>query len=267
MEPRRWDGDLDVDVGAFGVAFDEAFAGADFVAHEHVEDFVGFHSFIDIDFQDGAFGGVHGGVPEGFGVHFTKTFITTNLRLFAVVGGFVFVDDGVALLFGVDEMDLLAHFDVVERGLRDVEMFFVDELLHVPEEEGEQQGTDVGAVNVGVAHDDDAAIAQFGHVEVLVDAYADGGNDVFDLFVFENFVESDAFDVEDFTAQGQYCLEMPVTPLFRTSACGIAFDQVEFAAVGAFLTTVGEFAGEGGVEHVFALDEVAGGTGGLASTS
>ena len=38
--------------------------------------------------------------------------------------------------------------------------------------EGQQQGADVGAVHVGIRHDDDLAIAQLGHVKVLADTAA-----------------------------------------------------------------------------------------------
>src|SRR2546426_2369235 len=42
----------------------------------------------------------------------------------------------------------------------------VDELLHLPVEEREQQGADVGAVHVGVGHDDHFVIAGFVEREV-----------------------------------------------------------------------------------------------------
>ena len=167
--------------------------------------------------QDGAAGRVHGGLPEGFGVHFAQTFVATDFWLFAVVLGLVLLDEGVALLFGVDVVDLLALAYMEERRLRDVEMPSTDERLHVAEEEGQQQGADMRTVNVGVAHDDDATIAQLGHVEVLTDANADGGNDVLDLLVFQHLVQASTLDVENFTAQRQDGLEMAVTTLFCTT--------------------------------------------------
>src|SRR5579884_162728 len=50
----------------------------------------------------------------------------------------------------------------------------------------------------------------------------------------------------------------------ETATCRIALHQIEFAAIRPFLGAVGEFAGEGGVEGVFALDEFAGGAGRFA---
>ena len=63
-----------------------------------------------------------------------------------------------------------------------------NERLHVAEEEGQQQGANVSAVNVGVAHDDDASIAQFCHVELIADTDPGGGNNVLDFLVFQHFV-------------------------------------------------------------------------------
>jgi hypothetical protein len=36
----------------------------------------------------------------------------------------------------------------------------LDQLRHLPEEEGQQQRADMGAVHVGIGHDDDLVVAQ-----------------------------------------------------------------------------------------------------------
>src|SRR5690242_13550030 len=110
-------GALHIQICAFGVAFDKALARGNLVAHEHVEDFVGFNSFLNRDFEDGAVGGIHSGIPEGFGVHFAKAFVAADLGFFATVGGLVFVDEPVTLFVAVDVLHLFARFDVVEWGL------------------------------------------------------------------------------------------------------------------------------------------------------
>src|SRR5579884_4229804 len=99
-------------------------------------------------------------------------------------------------------MYLLADFDVVERRLRNVEMAFGDERLHVAVEEGEQERANVRAVHVGIAHDDDAPVAQLRQVEVLTNSDAKRGNDVLDLFARQHAIQSRALDVEDFATQG-----------------------------------------------------------------
>ena len=76
----------------------------------------------------------------------------------------------------------LAAGDFVERRLRDVEVAAVDQLRHLPVEERQQQRADVGAVDVGVRHDDDLVVAQLVDVELLVaDAGAERGDQRADL--------------------------------------------------------------------------------------
>src|SRR5712692_7060854 len=213
---------LHVQIRALRVALYKSTARGDFVAHEHVEDFVGFYGFFDADLQDCAVLRVHGGVPQRVRVHLAQTFVAAYFWLFAIVGGFVFLDQPVAFLFGVDVVDGFAHLDVEERGLRDKEMAVGDERLHIAVEEGQQQRADMRPVNVGVAHDYDATVAQFGDVEVFVDARADGRDDVLDFLVFQDFVQSHALYVEDFTAQGQDGLEVAVASLLCATTSRIA---------------------------------------------
>src|SRR5579859_3566219 len=206
------------------MALDEPAAWRNLIAHQHVEDLVGFYGFFDADLQDGTVRGVHGGVPECFRVHLAQTFVAAHLWLFAVVAGFVFLDEAVALFLGVDIMDGLTHLDVVERWLGDIEMPAGDKRLHVAIEEGQQQGANVRPVNVGVAHDNDAAVAQLGDVETFVYARANGRDDIFDLFIFQDFVQTHTLDIEDFAAQGQDGLEVTVASLFRAPSSTISLD-------------------------------------------
>ena len=69
------------------------------------------------------------------------------------------------LVLEVDRGLALGGF--VERRLGDVEVPALDHLRHLPEEEGQQQGADVRAVDVGIGHDDDAMVAQLLRVEAL----------------------------------------------------------------------------------------------------
>ena len=56
----------------------------------------------------------------------------------------------------------------------------LDNGAHVAEEQGQQEGGDVLAVDVGVGHNDDLVVAQPGEVEVLADTGTEGGNEVAD---------------------------------------------------------------------------------------
>src|SRR5258708_39872500 len=120
------------------------------------------------------------------------------------------------------------------------------------------------AIYVSVAHNDDATIAQFRHVEVFVDARAKGSDDVLYLVIFEDDIQPHALYVQDFAAQWQDCLEVAITALLIRGAGGSALNEIQFAAIGAVLGAVGELAGQRSIEHVFALDHVASSTGDLA---
>ena len=75
-------------------------------------------------------------------------------------------------------------------------MAAIDQLFHVAEEKSEQQGANVAAVHVGVGHQNNFVIAQFGGVKiVLADAGAESGDDCADFFVAEHFVVAGFFDV------------------------------------------------------------------------
>ena len=71
----------------------------------------------------------------------------------------------------------MSSFDLVQWWLGDVEVTALDDLRHLAEEKGQQQGQDVGAVHVGIGHDNDPMVAQLGHIEVfLADAGAERRN-------------------------------------------------------------------------------------------
>ena len=60
-----------------------------------------------------------------------------------------------------------AALHLVERRLGDEEVAALDQLAHLPVEEGQQQRADMGAVDVGVRHDDDLVVAQLVGVELV----------------------------------------------------------------------------------------------------
>ena len=84
----------------------------------------------------------------------------------------------------------------------------VHERAHVAEEQGEQEGADVGAVDVGVRHDDDLAVARLVEVEGLARAGSDHLDDARALGVVEHVRHRRLLDVEDLAADGQERLEV-----------------------------------------------------------
>ena len=135
--------------------------------------------------------------------------------------------------------------DLVKRRLGDEEMTAFDQFRHLAEEEGEQQGSDVGAVDVGVRHDDDFVITQLVAVEfVLADAGAERRDQRADFLRAEHFVKPRTLDIEDFAAQGEHCLIFAVTALLCGSACRVTLDDEDFGLGRITLLAIREFSGQ-----------------------
>ncbi len=181
----------------------------------------------------------------------------------AQFGEFRFHQSGVEDVLPLDGAagDLL---DDKQGRLSDVDMATGDEFGHLAEEEGEEEGADVAAVHIGVGHDDDFLIAEFGGIEVVADAAAQGLDEDADFFKAQDFVEAGFFDVDDFAFEGEDGLILDVASLGGGATCGIAFDDEEFGVV-ALTLAIAEFGGHGaGFEGGFAAGEFAGLAGGLA---
>ena len=102
--------------------------------------------------------------------------------------------------------------------------------LHLPEEEGEQQGADVGPVDVGVGEDHDLVVADLGEVELVVaHAGADGGDQRLDLGVLQHAVEAGPLDVEDLAPDGEDGLDPGVAGVLGRAAGGLALDDEQLA--------------------------------------
>ena len=154
----------------------------------------------------------------------------------------------------------LAALHFVERRLGDVDVAALQQLRHLPVEEGEQQRADVGAVHVRVGHDDDAVVAQLVGVELfLADAAAERGDERAHFLRREHLVEARLLHVEDLALQRQDRLELAVAALLGGAACGVALDDEDLAEAGVFLLAVGELAGQARyVQHALAAGHLAG---------
>ncbi len=161
-----------------------------------------------------------------------------------------------------------ALLDLVERRLGDVDVVALDQFRHMAEEEGEQQRANVRAVDVGIGHEDDLAVANLGRVEVVfADAAAERGDHGADFFVAQHLVVAGLLDVEDLALEGQDGLEAAVAALLGGAAGAFALDQVEFAAVGVAFAAVSQLAGQtAAIERALAARQVAGLAGGFACT-
>ena len=105
----------------------------------------------------------------------------------------------------------------------------------------------MGAVDVGVGHDDDLVVAQLVDREFVgADAGAERGDQRADLLGRQHLVHARALDVEDLSAQRQDGLELAVAALLGRAAGGIALDDEQFRFGRIALLAIGELAGQRG---------------------
>ena len=152
----------------------------------------------------------------------------------------------------------LAVFDFIERRLRDVDVAAFDQVRHLTIKEGQEQSSDVGAVDVGVGHDDDAVVAQFVGVEVvaahaLADTRAERGDQRQDLVAGQQLLVTRTLDIQDLAAQRQDRLELAIAALLGRAPGGVTLDDVDFAKGRIFFLTVSQLARQAhAVQHALA---------------
>ena len=112
----------------------------------------------------------------------------------------------------------------------------------------------MGAVDVGIRHDDDLVVAQLVGVElVLADRCAERGDQRADFLAREHLVEARALDIEDLAAQRQDRLVFARAALLGRTACRITLDEEEFGLGRIAFRAVGKLARQrGDVERALA---------------
>ncbi len=126
-------------------------------------------------------------------------------------------------------------------------MAALDDLGHLPIKKGEQQRADMGAVDIGVGHDDDLVVAQLGDVEafdigVAPDAGAKRGNQRADLGRGQHLVEAGTLHIQYFAAQRKHGLILAVPRLLGRTPGGIALDDEHLGAGRVAFLTFGKLA-------------------------
>ena len=94
------------------------------------------------------------------GVHLAQALKAADVDLHVGVAAPHLGGDPVPLLVGEGHPGGLAPGELIEGWHGGVDIALLDQGPHKAEEEGEQQGADVGAVHVGIGHDDHLVIAQ-----------------------------------------------------------------------------------------------------------
>jgi len=105
----------------------------------------------------------------------------------------------------------------VERRNRQIKMPRVDEFRHLAKEKGNEQGRDMGAVDVGVGHDDDFFVTKVLFLVMRAGAASQRLNKVAQLLIAGKLVAGGVCDVEDFAAQRQHGLDGAIARLFGRS--------------------------------------------------
>src|ERR1700688_3260713 len=181
------------------VGLNEVATQLDVVTHDHRAHVVGLDSLLHADLQERPASGVHGGIAKLAEVHLSQSLQALEVLLVVGVLGQERRPGGV--VFQVDL--LLADEGRVQRRLRHVHEPTFDERLHLPEEEGEQQGPDVRPVDIGVGQDDDLVVPDLGDVELVGQSGPDGRDQRLDLGVLEHLVDTGPLDVQDLAADRQ----------------------------------------------------------------
>ena len=126
----------------------------------------------------------------------------------------------------------------------------------------------MGAVDVGVGHDDHPVVAQLGEIEAVADPLdprSQGDDQRPDVLARHDPVQAGLLDVQDLAAQGQDRLEAPVAALLGRAAGRVALDDEDLAPLGVALLAVGQLARQRQpVEGALPDHEVAGLAGRLA---
>jgi hypothetical protein len=129
----------------------------------------------------------------------------------------------------------------------------------------------MGAVHVGVRHDDDFVIPGFGGIEAthrfiaLADPRATGRDQRPDFLVGKHLIEPRFLRVNKFSAQRQDGLEATVAALLGRAAGGVTLDDIKFCEGGIAFGAIGEFAGETAAGKCALPDRLTRFAGGLAS--
>ena len=139
--------------------------------------------------------------------------------------------------------------DLVQRRLRDEEVPGLDDLGHLPVEEGEQQGADMRAVDIGVGHDHDLVIAQLLEIEFVAQPGAHRLDQRAHFLRGNDPVEARTLDIEDLALERQDRLRLAVAALLGAAPCRVALDQEEFAVRGVAVLAVGQLARQRGDAH------------------
>ena len=92
----------------------------------------------------------------------------------------------------------------------------------------------MGAVDIGIRHDDDLAVTQFFQVDLIADTAAEGGNDRQQLFVCIHLIQLIALDA----TTGQNALNQVEVFNEAVGIDGVILTKLDGTAKGGFIVTL-----------------------------
>ena len=99
-------------------------------------------------------------------------------------------------------------------------------------------------VHIGIRHDDDFVIAQFGDIEILVDSGAESGNHRLNFRISVDAIHSRLLYIQDFTAERQNSLGLSIACGLRRTACRISLDNENFAFLRILTRAIRQLSGQ-----------------------
>ncbi|MNH97547.1 hypothetical protein D3C73_502480 [compost metagenome] len=135
----------------------------------------------------------------------------------------------ITFLLGLSIADDLIALNLKQRRLGDVNIARFDNLPHVAVEEGQQQCSDMGTVDIRIGHDNNLMVTGFGQIKIITDAGSQSGDNRPYFGIGQYTVKPRFFNVQDLPAERQNRLEMTVTALLGRTACRVPFDDVQLA--------------------------------------
>ena len=132
------------------------------------------------------------------------------------------------LLLCVGVEDLLALSYLVQGRLDDVHISRVDERSHVSEEESEEKGRDVLAVDIRIGHRDVLVISNLGKIELVPHPPSNRRDQGPNPLVLQHLVHPSLLHVQDFPPQREDCLELALPALAGRTSSGRAFYDKQF---------------------------------------
>ena len=121
----------------------------------------------------------------------------------------------------------------------------LDHRHHVAEEERQEQRPDVGAVHVGIRHEDDLVVPELPEVELVrADAGAQRRDQEPDFLVGQHLVVARLLGVDDLAPERQDRLDPPVAALLRRAAGRVALHEEDLPHRGIALGALRQLPGQ-----------------------